>query len=132
MAEITETEKVAPDMRRVKLGTLSFVVPPSPTLRYMFYIRRFVRKFQTGDVADDDIEQCYDETLHFLRRYNRDIDEDKLQESCELADLISFYSDCFGAADEEADAEEAGPPPARARRGTSGARKPKTRSRSST
>ena len=87
MAEITDTEVVAPDMRRVQLGSESFRVPPSPTLKYMFYIRRFIRKFQDGTIGDDDIESCFDETIEFLRRYNKSVDEDRLLESCELTDL---------------------------------------------
>jgi len=128
MAEITDTEVVAPDMRRVQLGSESFRVPPSPTLKYMFYIRRFIRKFQDGTIGDDDIESCFDETIEFLRRYNKTVDEDRLLESCELTDLITFYSACYGQADEEADDAEV-PPPVSARRGTGGARKT-TRSKS--
>lgn len=127
MAEITDTEVVAPDMRKVELGALSFKVPPSPTLKYMFFIRRFVQKFQDGTIGDADIEACYDETVAFLRRYNKTVDEEQLLESCELTDLITFYSACFGAADEEADEQEV-PPPRPARRGTSGARKTTGRS----
>ena len=122
MAEITDTEVVAPDMRKVTLGSETFRVPPSPTLKYMFFIRRFVQKFQDGTIADSDIESCFEETVDFLRRYNKTVDEEKLLESCELTDLITFYSNAFGEADAEADEEEA-PPPRRARRGTTGARK---------
>jgi hypothetical protein len=132
MAEITDTEVVAPDMRRVTLGELSLKVPPSPTLKYMFFIRRFVQKFQDGTIADTDIEGCFEQTVEFLSRYNKNIDEEKLLETCELTDLITFYSNCFGQADEEADEQEA-PPPRPTRRGTSGARKTRpSRSVSST
>ena len=122
MAEITDTEVVAPDMRKVTLGACQFRVPPSTTLKYMFFIRRFVQKFQDGTIADEDIESCFDHTVEFLGRYNKTVDEEKLLESCELTDLITFYSSAFGESDAEAD-EEASPPPRRARRGTGGARK---------
>lgn len=133
MAEITDTEVVVPELRKVRLGSLTVKVPPSPTLEYMFWIRRFVKKFQDGTVVDDDIEECFEQTLKFLRRYNKDVDEQALIESCELSELITFYSTCFGQADEEAD-EAVPPPPAKTRGGATsrGSSRSTSRSRSST
>jgi hypothetical protein len=133
VAEITDTEIVAPAMRRVNLGALSLRVPPSPTIHYMFFFSRMVKKFQGGQITEDDIETMYDETVEFLRLYNKDVDEDKLRKTCLLSELITFYSDCFGQADDEETEVEEAPPPRAVRRGTTGrTRAKRSRSASST
>lgn len=130
--EITETDVAAPKLRRVTLGTgQKFRVPSSPTISYMFFMRRFLAAFPK-DIDDDDIADCYEQTIRFLRRYNDDVDEDRLQESCELLDLITFYNRCYGAEPEDADQAPKRPPRPRAAgsRSSSGSRKPRTASRS--
>jgi hypothetical protein len=124
--QITETEVVAGSLRKVKLGDQSFRVPASPTIKYMFWMRRFLGKFADGSIDDDDIVECYDQTVDFLRRYNKDVDDEKLQESCELEDLITFYNRCFGAEPDEDD----GRPPRRTRGGGSTKAAAQSRSRS--
>lgn len=124
--EITETEVVAGQLRRVSLGSQSFRVPLTPTISYMFWMRGFLKRFGDDAITDDDIVDCYDQTVRFLRRYNDKVDEEKLQDTCELSDLITFYSRCFSGAGDE-DAGDARPP---RRRGTSGPKRPAARSRS--
>lgn len=126
--QITETEVVAGSLRRVTLGGTKFRVPASPTLKYLFWMRNFLGKFAEGTVTDDDLVDCYDQTVAFLRRYNENVDEDKLQETCEIHDLITFYNRCYGL---EPDGEDSGPPRAPTRGGRSSKRAP-SRSRSST
>jgi hypothetical protein len=124
VAEITETEKVVPEIRRVQLGAARFRIPPSPTVHFMLYVRRLLQKFQDGDVGDDDILGCFDEVVDFLELYNKDVDRDQLERTCEIAELIGFCTVALGAqADDETDGEDEVPPSRPARRGTTGARK---------
>ena len=113
--EITGTEHAAPRLNRVSLGDVTFRVPRTPTISYMFWMRGFLGRFAAGEISDDDLVQAYEETVKFLRRYNDNVDEGKLQESCELEDLITFYNRCF-AADVEDEGDER--PPRGSRRGT--------------
>lgn len=124
--EITETERVAGSLRRVSLGGQKFRVPATPTIRYMFWMRGFLAKFGKDEITDDDIVECYEQTLTFLRRYNDQVDSDALEESCELEDLITFYNRCFGAEPESEDDER----PPRATRGGGSSKRSTSRSRS--
>lgn len=128
--EITETELVAGTLRRMPLGGLKFRVPATPTIRYMFWMRGFLAKFGSNEVTDDEIVECYEETVTFLRRYNKDVDEQALQESCELVDLITFFNRCFAGGGAEGEAER--PARAQTRGGQSSRAKATTRRRSST
>jgi hypothetical protein len=122
MAELTETEVISGTLRRVKLGEIEFRVPASPTIKYLFWMRRFLTQLGEGNLTDDDVVDCYEQTIMFLRRYNKTVDEDALQETCELSDLIGFYNRCFGVPSDETDADEARP----TRRATRGPRNGKT------
>jgi hypothetical protein len=125
--EITETEVVASPLKRITVGSQRLRVPRSPTIRFMFMHRGFLKKFADETITDDDIEDYYDEVLAFLRRYNDPVDEAKLQDECQLSDLLGFYARWFGGQDEDEDAGDERPPQ---RRGTTGAKKTATRSRS--
>lgn len=126
--EITDTEVVTAGLKRVTLGGVKFRVPQSPTIAYMFWMRSFLGKFGDQSLTDDDIVDCYDQTVDFLRQFNDKVDEQRLQKHATLVDLISFYNRCYGG-DAEDEADER--PPQR-RRGTAGQSRTARRSRSST
>lgn len=120
--EITDTEAVTAPLKRITLGPMKFRVPASPTLDYMFWMREFVQKFNAQELVDDDIVDCYDRTVDFLEQFNPKVDQARLKRVATLADLVSFYSRCYGA-DSELEDDDAGPPRVRAPRGTSGAKR---------
>lgn len=124
MAKITDTEKVAGLKRRVRLGDETYWVPSSPTLKYQFFMQDLFERSQSGDGRPTDLRQMVDETVQFLRRYNKTVDEDALLESCAADDFVQFFAQVMSpeGAGAEGESEEAPPPPA-ARRGTGGARK---------
>jgi len=124
--EITDTEHAAPTMKRADLGGLKFRVPPSPTLAYMFWMRGFISKFGDGSLVDDDIADCYEQTVEFLEQFNSKVDRATLEKQATLADLITFYTRCYGA-DSELEDEESKPT---VRRGTGGNRRTSRQSRS--
>lgn len=126
--EIVQGDVVAPETRRLKLGDQTFKVPPTPTLRYMFYMRRLMA--DVNNIRDDDVVECFDETIAFLERYNSSVDRDALTESCTVAEVILFYSRCFGENAEEGEPEPG--PTKRIRGGAASSTKARSRSRSST
>lgn len=129
--EITETEHVAGHLRRVSLGGVKVRVPLTPTLSYMFWMRGFLKRFNEQELTDDDLVDCYEQTVTFLKRYNPTLDEQAIQDNCELADLIGFYSRAFSGQDEEdADEGEARPPRSKPRGGASSSRRTAPKSRS--
>lgn len=109
--EITETEIVSTPLQRVTVGSQKLRIPRSPTLKFMFGHGSFIAKLNTGEVVDDDIQDYYDLLTGFLRRYNETLDEDRLQEECELATLVGFYVRWFGdQGDGEPDEGDERPP----------------------
>lgn len=126
--EVT-SEGALSKLRRVEIGSSKVRVPATPTIRYMFWMRDFLARFEKGELTDDDVFDCYEQLIAFLRRYNPDLDEDKLQDECELADVIGFYGRCFGAQDDGGD-EGDEVPPSSARGSSRGSTRSRSRSRS--
>ena len=123
--EITGTETVAGNLRTITLGGSKFRVPFTPTIRYMFWMRGFLKRFAEEQITDDDVVECYEQLVAFLRRYNRAVDEDALQD-LELAEVIGFYTRCFSGQEEDEEGER----PTRATRGGASSRTRSARSRS--
>lgn len=124
--EITESEAVIGELKRVSVGGQKLRVPISPTLRFMFAHRKAVAKIADGGFTDDDVDDYFDALLTFLRRYNPKFDEDKILDEVQLTDLFGFYQRWFGS-DREDEGDER---PPRQRRGTTGPKRTTSRSRS--